>query len=259
MNETIGTYIVDDEFRAIASVRRHAEARSDLSILGSATDPYEALAQIPQLDVQLVFVDMKMEGMSGLKFIEALGASYTYICCTAYDDYGPKIALLDVNSYLLKPINPDEFNTVVDLCLKNRELKLAGKRAIATEELAKEGRLEVTVRNSKEALFIPYASIEVLRGDEDETIIYCADRDYIVAGRFGKFVSELPDSLFTRTHRSFIVANRVVEAYCRPDSLRLKEGSKMTYVKLSESFKADVLEKLNLKGRKNDESDQLSA
>lgn len=245
--ERIRTFILDDEAMAIAIVQQHAELRDDLLIVGTATDPLDALDMIPDLDVKLIFVDMTMEGMSGPEFIKALGPSYHYICCSAYNDYVDQTSMLNVPNYILKPFKPEEFTINVDLRLASiRDQELAQKAR--TEEIRlKEGSLLGTIRNSKVAITIPFYTIEVLEGDSDETILYCTDAVYEVAGRLKDIETQLPVGRFLRSHRSYIVARDRVTGHQGSKALLLVDGCRLSRVPLSPTYRRQVLKDLNLK------------
>lgn len=244
--EKIRTFILDDEAMAIAIVQQHAELRDDLLIVGTATDPLDALDMIPDLDVKLIFVDMTMEGMSGPEFIKALGPSYHYICCSAYNDYVDQTSMLNVPNYILKPFKPEEFKINVDLRLASiRDQELAQK--IREDEIKmKEGGLRVYFRNDKVSKYIPFYTIEVLKGDSDETLFYCTDGIYKVAGRLSDFEAELPPGRFVRTHRSHIVAREKIDKYQSPGTLILVDGCQLPEAPLSPTYKDQVLKDLNL-------------
>lgn len=245
--ERIRTFILDDEAMAIAIVQQHAELRDDLLIVGTATDPFDALDMIPDLDVKLIFVDMTMEGMSGPEFIKALGPSYHYICCTAYNDYVDQTSMLNVPNYILKPFKPEEFKINVDLRLASiRDQELAQK-ARAEEIRLKEGSLLATIRNSKVVITIPFYTIEALKGDSDETVLYCTDAVYEIAGRLKDIETQLPVGRFLRTHRSYIVARDRITGHQAAKAVLLVGGCRLTKLPLSDTYRCQVLKDLNLK------------
>ncbi|WP_164112352.1 MULTISPECIES: LytR/AlgR family response regulator transcription factor [Sphingobacterium] len=252
MDNRTTTFIVDDEPRAIESLRRQVEMRDDLYLVGTATDPYEAVTEIERVDAELVFVDMKMEGMSGLELIKVLGPERTYICYTAYNEYGPHLSPLDVPYYLLKPTKKELFDTIVDLCLRNMYIKEQGKNAIADKELLKEGQLLVHVLNKNEDRSLRLEDIWALRGKGDDTWIYYLEECIIGAGRLRLYEQRLPKSLFVRTHRSYLVNRTCVLSYSRPNRLRLQQSGLLDYVRLSERYKHKLLKELDLKDKKND-------
>jgi len=103
----IKTLLVDDERLARAELSRLLQAHPQISIVGQAANADEALALLSQLDVDLVFLDIQMPGLSGLELAAQLDAELQFIFCTAFDSYALDAFGLNALDYLLKPINPE--------------------------------------------------------------------------------------------------------------------------------------------------------
>ena len=103
----IKTLLVDDERLARAELSRLLQAHPQISIVGQAANADEALALMSQLDVDLVFLDIQMPGLSGLELAAQLDAELQFIFCTAFDSYALDAFGLNALDYLLKPINPE--------------------------------------------------------------------------------------------------------------------------------------------------------
>lgn len=103
----IKTLLVDDERLARAELNRLLQAHPQISIVGQAANADEALALLSQLEVDLVFLDIQMPGLSGLELAAQLDADLQFIFCTAFDSYALDAFGLNALDYLLKPINPE--------------------------------------------------------------------------------------------------------------------------------------------------------
>src|SRR5512132_1608091 len=100
-------YLVDDEKPAIARLTRLLEATGRVAIAGSATDPMTALDFLRAHDVDLLFLDIQMPGLSGFELLERLGKEPLVVFTTAYDRYALNAFEANSIDYLLKPIEPD--------------------------------------------------------------------------------------------------------------------------------------------------------
>jgi len=100
-------YLVDDEELAIARLRRLLDATRRVTIAGSSTDPRDALAFLRTHDVDVLFLDIQMPGLTGFELLERLDRQPLVIFTTAFDRYA--LNAFDANSvdYLLKPIEAD--------------------------------------------------------------------------------------------------------------------------------------------------------
>lgn len=255
MASKIRTFIVDDEDFAINLWRKYIEKRDDLEYVGHATDPLVALQVIPELNVQMVLVDMIMEGMSGIELIEALGPDYGYVCCTAHGSYGVDLSPLNIPAYLLKS-NHKMFNQIVDICLLNMERKEVHDRAMEMEKLMEEGRLLIRVRAKNQSLYIPFVDIEVLFGKGDDTLIISKDRRYTAAGPLKYFEEQLPSLLFVRTNRGCIAAKRLIESLIGCNKLGLRPGSVLDTVPVSDRYKPDIIRELKIPTNRNDKANK---
>lgn len=103
----IKTLLVDDERLARAELSRLLQAHPQISIVGQAANADEALTLLRQLEVDLVFLDIQMPGLSGLELAAQLDADLQFIFCTAFDSYALDAFGLNALDYLLKPINPE--------------------------------------------------------------------------------------------------------------------------------------------------------
>lgn len=103
----IKTLLVDDERLARAELSRLLQAHPHITIVGQAANADEALALLSQLEVDLVFLDIQMPGLSGLELAAQLDADLQFIFCTAFDSYALDAFGLNALDYLLKPINPE--------------------------------------------------------------------------------------------------------------------------------------------------------
>jgi len=98
--------IVDDERLGRAELRRLLEPHAEVEIVGEARDAEEALAQIEQLQPDLLFLDIQMPGRSGFELLEQLDRVPLVIFTTAYDEYALRAFEVNALDYLLKPVSP---------------------------------------------------------------------------------------------------------------------------------------------------------
>ena len=96
--------IIDDEPLAGEVIATHLKEFSNMQLLGSYTNPVDALSLIESNDVDAVFIDINMPKMNGLDFIKSLDAKPYFIITTAYREYAVESFDLDVFDYLVKPI-----------------------------------------------------------------------------------------------------------------------------------------------------------
>src|SRR5580765_30800 len=107
-------YLVDDERLAVERLTRLLNATGRVTIVGSSTDPAEALEFLRDHPVEVLFLDIQMPGLTGFELLAQLDTEAAIVFTTAYDRYA--IEAFGVNSvdYLLKPIEPERLERALD-------------------------------------------------------------------------------------------------------------------------------------------------
>jgi two-component system LytT family response regulator len=98
--------IVDDERIARQELRRLLAAHTEIEIAGEARTGEEALELIRRLDPDVLFLDIRMPGMTGFEVLEQLDDVPQVIFTTAYDEYALRAFEVSALDYLLKPVEP---------------------------------------------------------------------------------------------------------------------------------------------------------
>ena len=100
---------VDDEAPALLILADYIGQLPFLTLVGTTTNPIEALTMVQQGLVDLVFLDIQMPQLTGLQFLELAGNKCKVILTTAYPEYALEGYENDVVDYLLKPISFERF------------------------------------------------------------------------------------------------------------------------------------------------------
>ncbi|SFB43055.1 two component transcriptional regulator, LytTR family [Amycolatopsis marina] len=209
--------IVDDEAPAREELRYLLGTFDHVQVVGEATNGEEALVLLRSLDYDLVLLDIKMPGGTGLEVAKAVRDSPhapKVIFTTAYPDYAVDAFDVDAVDYLVKPFDAERLGRALDRALSGG----------ADEEAEPSPRPRAPVPD-------PLGRIPVQQGDrtvlvDESAILYAsAARGYSYLQLAGERVlvslslNELERRLgghFFRTHRSYLVnLNHVREL--RPD------------------------------------------
>jgi two-component system, LytTR family, response regulator len=110
----INCIIVEDEPLALKRIKEYVSQISYLNCLNSFVNAYDAIGFLKNNSVDLIFLDIEMDGFTGIEFIESLNCNPQIIITTAYDKYALKGFELNVADYLLKPFRFDRFLTAVE-------------------------------------------------------------------------------------------------------------------------------------------------
>ena len=223
--------IIDDEPLAAGLLASYVKKVPELYLVGVYGSAVEAMKELRNNPVDLLFLDIQMPELSGLEFASILPKQTKVVFTTAFDRYaidGYKVNAVD---YLLKPISYDRFvlsvNKVVELF-----------KGIAGHEAASADRF-VYVKSEYKLVKVEFDNILYVEGVKDYVKIYFRDGHKPVMSLMNmkKLEDYLPKSQFMRVHRSFIVNMSAAEMI---DRGRIVAGD--TFIPVSESYKEQVQE-----------------
>ena len=111
--DKIGVCLVDDQTLVRQGIRSLLELSDDISVIAEAGDGAQAVEIIPQAKPDVVLLDMRMPGMSGLDVLNALAAKNAQpptIILTTFDDDQLVLAGLKAGArgYLLKDVSLEQ-------------------------------------------------------------------------------------------------------------------------------------------------------
>ena len=116
----IRAFLIDDEPLALARLARMLEATGRVEVAGRATDPGLGLRQVATADVDVLFLDIHMPGLTGFEVVERLPAGPFVVFTTAYDEHAVKAFETTALDYLLKPIAPARLDRTLDRVASRR-------------------------------------------------------------------------------------------------------------------------------------------
>ena len=123
--------VVDDE-DSIRSLLERILSRAGHIVLSSANGQ-EALNQLPQQNVDIILLDIKMPGISGMEVLQQLSARWPEICVimlTAMTDLEIAVEAMKQGAYdyITKPFNHDDLIFKIQRALEKHNLKLENER-----------------------------------------------------------------------------------------------------------------------------------
>lgn len=189
--------VVDDEAHAIELLTLHIEQTPFLKLVGTATNPAEALQLLNSTDVDLIFLDIQMPGMSGIELLQVLNGRYKVILTTAFREYALEGFDHQVVDYLLKPIFFPRFLMAVQ---RAQEMVSATKNETEDFILVKtEYKGKLVKINTHDIIYI--------EGKGKYVCFHTRDGEQIMALlNIGGLEEKLPVERFMRIHKSFIIA-----------------------------------------------------
>ncbi len=100
---------IDDEPLALDIVTAYCNKVPFLNLAGTFSNAFDTLEYLRHNTVDLMFLDIQMEELTGIQLLNSLNNKPLVIFTTAYDHYALQGFDLDVLDYLLKPIPFERF------------------------------------------------------------------------------------------------------------------------------------------------------
>lgn len=203
--DKIRTLVVDDEPLALDLVKDYVQQVPFLELVGCCDNAHDAFDRIGKGDVDLLFSDIQMPGMSGLTLAKSLGTEHApkVIFTTAFGEYAIDSYKLDAIDYLLKPFDFDEFMKAALKAKKIIELEEAQLQHQPTEG---EGNY-FFVKSEYKLVRIDVPRIIYIEGLKDYIKIYLdgEPKPILTLNSLKEMENRLSQSKYIRVHRSYIV------------------------------------------------------
>ena len=200
----INCIVVDDEPLARQLIESYINQLPGLACLGSFSSAIEAFAALHQFQVDVIFIDIEMPGITGLNFIKSLKIAPKVIFITAYAEYAVDAFEIDAIDYLVKPVTFERFLKAVQRVELNENLP----------ELLQQQTLNLSyifLKVDKRLVKIDLSSIVHIEGLGDYLKVHTTHQTYVTYMTLGKLESLLPASVFIRIHRSSIVNSSFIQ------------------------------------------------
>ena len=217
--------VVDDEPLALDLLESYVRKAPFLELAGKYSSAVQAMKELANQQVDLIFLDIQMPELNGLEFSRMLPPETCIIFTTAFDQYaidGYKVNAID---YLLKPISYPDFLQAANKALHQHELM----HRTPQDEID-----SIFVKSEYKLVQIELRKILYVEGLKDYIKIYEEDNPKPVLSLMSMKAMEdlLPPSQFMRVHRSYIV---------RKDKIRVIDRGRIvfgkTYIPISDSYK----------------------
>lgn len=232
----INCIIVDDEQHAIDILVHYVGQTPYLNLVGSTTNPINALEIVAKEQVDLVFLDIQMPELSGIDFIKAIKGQAKVILTTAYSEFALESYELDVVDYLLKPIRLPRFLSAVQKAVKEIEAGTSERHLITA---AQDDFIFVKTESKGKLLRINLDDIDYIEGMKNYVAVHCNQKKILVYTSMKDLEEKLSDKKFLRVHKSFIIPIGKITGI-EGNLVRLKQVT--DEIMIGENYKSRLME-----------------
>lgn len=192
--------VIDDEPLAISKLESFIARVPCLNLLKTFDNGVDAMSWMKENPTDLIFLDIQMEQLTGIQFLEATDLDTRIIITSAYDQYAIRGFELNVTDYLLKPFSFQRFVKAVDKAMDY----YSERKEVFNSDVNNSRFLFVKTEYRYERIDID--DILYIQGMKDYLRIICSKKKIMTLQSFSKIEQSLPAGKFCRIHKSYMVA-----------------------------------------------------
>lgn len=231
--------IIDDESTARTIIEQLCSQVKSLNLVEEFPNAIQAIKYLNQNEVDLIFLDIHMPDFTGFDFIETLKNPPKIILTTSDPKFAIQAFEYDcIVDYLVKPITLPRFEKAIQKA-ENASVKSKAKDVDDKVELSSGNDLYVNIDRRLIKIDIP--SIYLIEAKGDYIHIKTEDKNYTVHSTLKKIEDKLPESIFLKVHRSFVINfSKIIDI--EDNSVLIKRD----VVPVSRSKRPELMKRLNL-------------
>jgi two-component system, LytTR family, response regulator len=227
--EKYSCIIIEDEPLALDRTKDFVNKIPFLHLAASFDNALTGLAYLNSNDVDLLFLDINMDELSGIELLENSKINSQVIITTAYQQYALKGYELRVTDYLLKPFTFNRFLQAVNTAQEN-----LSRRTVDSQKdfifVKTENRLEKIMLNE----------IIYIEGMRDYRRIHTINKKIMTLQNFGELEQMIPTSMVCRVHKSYMVGLNKIESVERS---RIKIADQL--IPISDTYRELFFQQIN--------------
>jgi DNA-binding LytR/AlgR family response regulator len=223
--------IIEDEPLALERTKAFVERIPFLNLIGTFENALNGLSFLRSNKVDLLFLDINMDELSGIELLESAKIDSHVIITTAYQEYALKGYELNVSDYLLKPFTFDRFLKAVNK-IQEKNISPATDQKPEFLFIKTENRLEKV--NIEDIIYI--------EGMRDYRRIHTIHKKIMTLQNFSELEELIPPQCICRVHKSYMVALNKIESIERG---RIKIADQI--IPISDTYKEQFFALINTK------------
>ena len=230
--------IIDDEATARAIIRQLCLNLPSLNVLEEFPNAIQAIKYLNQNEVDLIFLDIHMPDFTGFDFIETLKNPPKIILTTSDSKFAIQAFEYDcIVDYLVKPITLERFEKAI----QKAENSAVIEKTKVDDKVELSSGNDLYVNIDRRLIKIDIPSIYLVEAKGDYINVKTEDKNYTVHSTLKKIEDKLPQDLFLKVHRSYIInIKKIIDI--EDNSVLIKRD----VIPVSRSNRPELMKRLNL-------------
>lgn len=242
MKDLLTVFILDDEEDAIFMLKSLLHDDERVEVIGSSTEPPNAIIQIKKLQPDVLFLDINMPVFSGIDILKVrseLSSGMDVVLFTAHQEYAIETIKYNPFDLLLKPVAPDVLNNLINSLIEHRK-KPSKNHSLFVNKLV--------IHNKGEAILIDHMDIICITAEGNYTNIMCrGHKEHTISKQLGYVQEKVDPDFFYRINRSQVVnINYLQEVDFKNNSLILRWDEYSEKFRVSRNNLKEIKKLLNV-------------
>ncbi|WP_115461084.1 LytR/AlgR family response regulator transcription factor [Winogradskyella aurantiaca] len=230
--------IIDDEAAARAIISQLCGQAPQVNVIEEFPNAIQAIKFLNQNEVDLIFLDIHMPDFTGFDFIETIKNPPKIILTTSDTNFAIQAFEYDcIVDYLVKPISLERFQKAIN----KAEASSVNASSNSSDKVETTSGNDLYVNIDRRLIKINIPSIYLVEAQGDYIRVKTENKNYTVHSTLKKIKEKLPDSIFLKVHRSYIInINKIVDI--EDNSVLIKKD----IIPVSRSNRPELMRRLNM-------------
>ncbi len=227
------TLIIDDNKVARVMLSEMLAKINEIEVVGEFEDAPSAINRLRKKDIDILFLDIEMPGMSGLELLKILPERPLTVLVTAKAGYAAEAFELNVVDYLVKPFSISRVMLAIEKVIELLDVKNSRINNVEGDY--------IFIRDGKTIRKIMLKSILWLEAKGDYVKILTQNGNFVIHATLRNLEEKLAANEFVRIHRGYIVPINKIDYI--EDGAAFVQGSPLP---VSENYRNELLKNLRL-------------
>ncbi len=234
--------VIDDEATARMIINHLIDTHKELNLVGDFSNALQAIKYLNQNQVDLIFLDIHMPDFTGFDFIQTLKNPPNVILTTSDRSFAIEAFEYDcIVDYMVKPITPERFKKAVQKAENSKPARPSIPEPSEANSDVNKTENDLYVNIDRRLIKIDIPSIYLVEAKGDYIQIKTFEKNYTVHSTLKKIENKLPEDLFLKVHRSYVINTKHI-IDIEDNSVLIEKD----VVPVSRSNRPELMKRLNL-------------
>ncbi|MDE3234531.1 MAG: response regulator transcription factor [Bacteroidota bacterium] len=187
----IKCFVIDDEQPAIKVIENYIKRIPILQLVGVETNPIKGLEIVKTTQIDLLFLDIQMDEMSGIDVAASLNETIKVIFCTAYSEFAVMSYELNAIDYLMKPISFARFTKAIQ--------RVSAEESAGKQKDIDDDYIFVRTEHKGKMVKIDFRDIDYIEGRSNYIAFHMGAKYILAHISLREMEERLPTSSFMRS------------------------------------------------------------